>query len=178
MNHVTQLCRLTTIIETQPCFFSSAQFSVIKTLAWIWLYAIPLAKRGKTNTRELKCGIYCIDSHWYLRHPCSPCSSMTCPFPRAPDISTAGLDSSLHLARRFCSLKGGKWAQKKVQPRSVGVLARWGTTLYKIRSQPPIFQWCLWMKNNCSPSASTRMKSLAIVVVDLQHTLKGVQGGD
>ena len=28
------------------------------------------------------------------------------------------------------------------------------------------------------PSASTRIKSLAIAVADLQHTLKEVQGGD
>ena len=33
-------------------------------------------------------------------------------------------------------------------------------------------------KNCHSPSGSPRMKSLATEVADLQHTLKGVQGGD
>ena len=33
-------------------------------------------------------------------------------------------------------------------------------------------------KNDHLPSASTRMKSLATAVTDLQHTQKGVQGND
>lgn len=37
----------------------------------------------------------------------------------------------------------------------------------------------LLLAKNCDlPSASTRINSLAAAVVDLQHTLKGVQEGD
>ena len=58
-----------------------------------------------------------------------------------------------------------------------------GTYSNRIRICPSCMQcfyqnYLLQDKNDHLPSASTRMKSLATAVTDLQHTQKGVQGND
>ena len=41
-----------------------------------------------------------------------------------------------------------------------------------------IWRWVLPTKECPLPSGSSRIKSLATAVTDLQHILKGIQGGD